>query len=418
MKANPLAVAFFTLAFFADYLEAFGIGFGLKAGVTLIFLVTYVPAALQMKRASLAAMLLALGYLSYCLFRFSSFAASTYEFTKLLLALIFILGCINASTGSRRAAAGPVRLESALQLALTLAIAINAFFVLIQVLLGNHALIAVGVPSNFFDGPQKEGRYSGLILNLPLWSSMLFVRLLRIDRKLFPVDAWPASRIYKFMLYGLLILSGQKYIIMCTLIYLALRLPFLKITVLAVVLALVAPLLLNTENFQIVDRMRQAADIVDTGIINLFRSADASADYPQFLFLDLRLNSWLYSLANIIENPFGRGLGTWGDFSASLNPQIVNPITLSESQWAHMLVEQGYGAFAFLLLASAPFLFAHRALRSNLRWLGFLIFLAGWFTMGTSDYLWFFVTFALLFNLRAVHNPTSWRRRPRALAQP
>ena len=90
---------------------------------------------------------------------------------------------------------------------------------------------------------------------------------------------------------------------------------------------------------------------------------------------------------------------------------IADPVTISESQWAHLIVEQGYGAFAFIILASLPFVFSNHSLRSNLRWLGFFIFLSGWFTMGSSDYLWFFVTFALLFNLRSIHKPEPHRRR-------
>lgn len=391
-----------TLAFFADYLDAFGpLGFLVKLAITLIFLAVYAPSALSLSRASWGAVSLVCLYLLYCLTHFSSLASSLYELVKLLLALILVLGCINASRNTSTARSAPARFEMMLRRALSSALVINALAVAVQVLIGNKLLIMMGVPVDYFDSPEKAGRFSGLILNLPLWSAMLFVRILLSDSKLFRADPWPLKSWQLVAIYGLLLLSGQKYVLVCAAIHLLFSLSLGKRAVLILALTMSVPVLTSTENHQIVDRIKQAGQIADEGIAVLLTEADVQADYPQFRFLDRRLNSWLYAWAHLRDLPNGRGLGTWGDFSAKLNPELADPVTLSESQWAHVIVEQGYGALMLIFILCMPVLFANRVLRSNLRWLGFFIFLAGWFTMGSSDYLWFFMTYALLFNVRA-----------------
>ena len=395
----PLLVA----AFFADYLDAFvPLGLLLKLSMTVTFLLVYLPSSLRLQRSGVNATLLAAFCVLYALCRFSTMPSSTYELIKLSLAIVLVLGCINASLHAASVPAGPVALESRLRQAITFALAINAMMVLVQMIAGNAALSLLGVPADYLNSPEKAGRYSGLVLNLPLWSSMLFTRILLADARLFPLDAWQASTLKKVLLYILLILSGQKYVILCALLYLLARTSHgIRLSLIALLLICV-PLLEYSDNIQIADRVSQAGQIADTGVRVLFAEADADADYPQFSILDQRLNSWLYAWANIQANPMGRGIGTWGDFSASLNATIAKPVTLSETQWGHLIVEQGIGALALIVFFSMPFMFAHRALRANLRWLGFFIFAAGWFTMGSSDYLWFFVTYPLLFNLRGL----------------
>lgn len=411
--------SFLVMAFFADYLEAFGpLGFLVKLGVTLTFLLVYSPSALSLSRASWSAISLVCFYLLYCFSHFSSLASSLYELFKLLPALILVLGCIHASRNPNARRSSPARLETRLRHAMSSALVINALAVAVQVLIGNKLLIQMGVPIDYFDSPEKAGRFSGLILNLPLWSSMLFVRILLSDSKLFRVDAWPLKPWQLVATYGLLLLSGQKYVLVCAALHLLLRMSLGKRAILAVALLLAAPMLTSSENHQIADRVKQADQIVEEGVAVLIAESDAQADYPQFSFLDRRLNSWLYAWAHLRDLPEGRGLGTWGDFSAKLNPSIEDPVTLSESQWAHVIVEQGYGALLLIFLMCTPAVFANKTLRGNLRWLGFFIFLAGWFTMGSSDYLWFFTTYVLLFNVRAIQGKEPARRRTKLPAAP
>jgi hypothetical protein len=400
---QQLAVPFLVAAFFADYLDAFGpLGLMLKLGMTLTFLAVYLQACLRLRRASVGALLLAAGCVLYGLCRFATVPSSSYELIKLSLAIVLVLGCINASHDARAVPFAPIGLESSLRSALGVALAINGVMVLIQLIAGNAALSVLGVPADYFSSPEKAGRYSGLILNLPLWSAMLFARILLADSRLFPYDTWATTTPRKVLLYVLLILSGQKYVILCAILYLLTRASKgMRLSLLALLLVCM-PLLESSENSQIADRVNQAGQVVDAGVRVLIAEADADSDYPQFRFLDLRLNSWLYAWANIQTYPLGRGLGTWGDFSASLNTTLATPVTLSETQWGHLIVEQGVGALALIFFFSTPFLFAHRALKANLRWLGFFIFAAGWFTMGSSDYLWFFVTYTLLFNIRGL----------------
>lgn len=401
---KKITVPLLTAAFFADYLDAFGpLGLLLKLGMTVVFFIVYLPLSLRIQRNSFAAPLLACCIILYGLSRFSTLPSSLYELTKLTFAIVLILGCINASKKTSLVPSAPVVLESGLRKALSLSLAINGGIVCVQVILGNSILSSLGVPSEFFNAPEKAGRYSGLILNLPLWSAMLFTRILLADRQIFPLDAWHISKFKKILLYVLLVLSGQKYVILCSILYLLLRASYIFRMVLVVMLFVCTPLLLASENPQIADRVNQVSQIIDQGVLMLITEVEADADYPQFGFIDLRLNSWLYAWANIQVYPFGRGVGTWGDFSASFNSTLTAPVTLSETQWAHLIVENGLGALILIFFFTTPFLFAHPYLRSNLKWLGFFIFIAGWFTMGSSDYLWFFITYTLLFNLRGLH---------------
>lgn len=412
---KQIAVPFLVAAFFADYLDMFGpLGLLLKLGMTLVFFAIFLPLCLRLKHGSGAALAIVSFCIIYGLLRFSTLASSFYELTKLSFAIILILGCINASKKSSHIPSAPLALEARLRKALSISLAINGVLVFAQVISGNAVLSLLGVPADFYTSPEKAGRYSGLILNLPLWSAMLFTRILLADAQIFPLDSWHLPRLKKFLLYVLLILSGQKYVIICSILHLLIRASRSFRMLLLVLLLVSVPVFESSENTQIVDKVSQASQIIEQGVLTLAKETDPDADYPQFAFIDLRLNSWLYALATVQAYPLGRGTGTWGDFSASLNPTITSPVTLAETQWGHLIVEQGVGAFALIFLFSTPFLFAHRALRTNLKWLGFFIFVAGWFTMGSSDYLWFFITYTLFFNLRGLQRLDKGRTIKRA----
>lgn len=57
-----------------------------------------------------------------------------------------------------------------------------------------------------------------------------------------------------------------------------------------------------------------------------------------------RILYWFYAIEHFFRKPFGSGLGTWGDYSSSFNPFVVEKYmytSVSDSAMAHMIVEQG-----------------------------------------------------------------------------
>lgn len=48
--------------------------------------------------------------------------------------------------------------------------------------------------------------------------------------------------------------------------------------------------------------------------------------------------------------PFGTGLGSWGDYSSSFNPYIIDKNIMSDSYFIHLLVEQGFLIFLYFAL--------------------------------------------------------------------
>ncbi len=57
-----------------------------------------------------------------------------------------------------------------------------------------------------------------------------------------------------------------------------------------------------------------------------------------------RMLYWFYAIEHFFTKPFGSGLGTWGDYSSSFNPFVVDKnmyTSVSDSAIAHLIVEQG-----------------------------------------------------------------------------
>jgi hypothetical protein len=91
------------------------------------------------------------------------------------------------------------------------------------------------------------------------------------------------------------------------------------------------------------------------------------------------------------ENPFGTGLGTWGDASSTHNRHDYqfDKVELSDSNFIHLLVEQGvFVIFYYMLLYSAYFQAKRNGNSSHFNALMLIIFLVSVVTMGLSSGGW------------------------------
>jgi len=379
-------VAFIVILVFGDYLGSIsGAGALLKIVCAALFaVVSLYYFGLSLAAAQLPA-LLAVCYMVGCVLVSDFNVALVYELFKVLSFVTMLVAFQCLVRRGRDAVFGHsiASITDSAVKAIDLCVKFNALVVLVQVVAGQDIVRFAGIPTDTINTPQMAGRFSGLIVNLPLWSSMLVLQFLLGDRKVFPHHARSLSPAKRLFLLLLLLLSGQKFAILFLVGYMLLRMgrPLVLLAIFVAISYASYPFI--REHPQVVDKLQQLDGLLDYGF-QLLDMADANSEFPLFGFLDIRVNSWIYGFLSLSAFPLGRGLGTWGDFSASLNPGISDPVVLAESYWSHIMVEQGALVLGLLLVIWL----SARALK-DATWVFFaFLFVSLWFTMGPSDYLW------------------------------
>lgn len=403
--ASKSVVAVLVFLVFADYLGSItGAGALLKMVAAALFGgVSIYYFGLSLALGQLPA-LLAMCYAVGCVLVSEPNAALAYELFKVLSFVMMLVAfqCLVRRGRDEVFGYSIAAITDGAVKAIDLCVKFNALVVLAQVVAGQDIVRFAGIPADAINTPQMAGRFSGLIINLPLWSSLLVLQFLLGDRRIFPDHArnlGPAKRVF---LLGLLLLSGQKFAILFILGYMVLRMgrPLVLLAVFLGVAYAAYPFI--REHPQVVDKLQQLDGLLDYGF-QLLDRVDASDDFPLFGFLDIRVNSWIYGFLSLVAAPFGRGLGTWGDFSASLNEAIADPVVLAESYWSHIMVEQGVLVLGLLLLIWL----SARALK-DATWVFFaFLFITFWFTMGPSDYFWVQLVSLVFFGSRLAHTRDS-----------
>lgn len=400
-NGSTSVVAVFVILIFADYLGSVsGAGALLKIVAAALFAaVSIYYFGLSLALLQLPA-LLVLCYAAACLLVSELNAALAYELFK-VLSFVFMLVAFQCLVRRGRdevfgfsiaaIADGAVR-------AVDLCVKFNALVVLAQLVAGQDIVRFAGIPADAINTPQMAGRYSGLIVNLPLWSSMLVLQFLLGDQKIFAYHARNLSTAKRVFILLLLLLSGQKFAMMFIIGYMLLRMgrPVLLLAVFVGIAYAAYPFI--REHPQVVDKLKQLDEVLDYGF-KLLSMADAHDAFPLFGFLDIRVNSWIYGFLSLSAEPLGRGLGTWGDFSASLNQAIVDPVVLAESYWSHIMVEQGAIMLGFLLIVWL----CARALKDATWVFCAFLLISFWFTMGPSDYFWVQLVCLVFFGTRLTH---------------
>ena len=199
-----------------------------------------------------------------------------------------------------------------------------------------------------------------------------------MQKSLYKVDV--SQRIIKsgiFLSISLVMLSSSKHAILLLIIYLILfNLRSLKTILKFVpVIFIAGALILYFDLYGVWTKLSYYS-----GLIQL-------ADQAQYIdprFLEVRARNIIRGIVIINDNfPFGTGLGTWGDFSKTFNPNSPFEVQMSDSYIFHILVEQGVlSVFYFLFLWS---LLKHSKSGIILFLILFPIFIM---TMGISSGTW------------------------------
>ncbi|WGS60771.1 hypothetical protein [Vibrio lentus] len=153
-------------------------------------------------------------------------------------------------------------------------------------------------------------------------------------------------RKYKLLSVIVVVLSTSKASLLCLLLYISFRRLNVKVLLTSSGIALVAIIFMYSSDFYGI------ATKLDTYL--LFVTKITSGSNISAGDVEGRLWGWYIATSLLRDNFFGYGLGTWGDFSSTLNPYVQGHpmyIHTSDSALSHILVEQGiFSLFYFSLL--------------------------------------------------------------------
>ncbi|WP_063656204.1 O-antigen ligase family protein [Aliivibrio fischeri] len=211
---------------------------------------------------------------------------------------------------------------------------LNFFILIFQNLFGVTFVEKFGLP--IVDKMQiLYGRPNGLTENANVIGSFSFLSMVAF------INFYEKKREFKYLIFVVLsffiiMLSTSKTSILIALFYLSFFMNNKLIRVFAIVLIFTLASYLYVNNVYGLES-------------KVIRYIDGFNNFEATLLVEGRIRYWIIAIQIFIENPFGLGLGTWGDFSSSFNNKVVNSslyTKTSDSALSHYLVEQG----VFLLL--------------------------------------------------------------------
>ncbi|ENB2087499.1 hypothetical protein D0258_002296 [Vibrio alginolyticus] len=271
---------------------------------------------------------------------------------------------------------------------------LNLIFMILQVVINDNIVSLVGIPAEIYQDSQKAGRPMGLFGNLPALALSAVCIYVLVDQFFKDANVNSAKNLKIVLILTVFISTSKIAIIIMVLYYFIKNIDdnlIIKILPVSFFLGVVSFYLINNELF--LNKIEQLNNLISLG--------------DSFLLADLSMVDWrfyCYILASKIffDNPFGLGLGTWGDFSATLNPDTSYDylkVYMSDSAISHLLAEQGFLLFIYLIIILYPMLVTKS--KCFLYWslIAFLSFIT---TMGFSDTTWptiYAFCFALTANL-------------------
>ncbi|WP_426207110.1 O-antigen ligase family protein [Providencia sp. PROV272] len=257
---------------------------------------------------------------------------------------------------------------------------INLLIMILQLVFGDHFVSLFLMPTEMYDDTQKAGRVMGLYGNLPALSMSALCLFILFDQNISLFKKKHSSKI-KLIFSLTIIISTSKIALISLGIYYSLKyrkklitariFPIIILSIVFIIYLLYEPRFINK-----LDQLEY--------IISLRENLNSA----QLGHVDWRFYCYLLAISIVSQNPFGLGLGTWGDFSSTLNNQITHTyfqVYMSDSAYAHIFVEQGIFSFLYFLIILYPTIVARK--KDTYIWpiIALVSFIS---TMGFSDTSW------------------------------
>lgn len=390
---SAILIFAFSLNFFGEILNGiYLIGFTDELGILLVLcLGVYILLSLRKVQVYNKDFLILFPLLTlvYVFFYYETFISFVYEYYKLFIFLVFlpVLKFFNAATLQR--------FLKLLHKLFLLVLSINFVFIILQYITKNAILAKIGYSELRVSGWEKIGRYTGLFDVGTLGATALLILMLNeIGNK--------GNKSHKHILIlGVLsvIFSSSKasYAILILWIFIYFRKQLLKhfLKIIAGVAAIGTVVFFYTYE-AIVSKIIQyqffLENLYNPKIVNLAN-------------VEMRAMFWAQSIKIVQNNPFGLGLGTFGDASSKYNPEAYKMpaslwpdqfVYLSDSALSHVIAEQGITCLLYLFVLFFPLLKAHKNAKVYVYMLICFYFVQVIFTMGFSAGTWPLL-FALLY---------------------
>ena len=314
--------------------------------------------------------------ISTFLFLFSFITAHLYELYKLLTFMIFIPLFMVLRQKTVYA------IDQKLLLLVSIFLAINTFIVILQYTVNPYIINVFGMKIGMENIAFAAGRYSGLFSN-PNNLGDLAVLVYILNEIIRP----ERYKLFRLVTILSVLSSSSKHAIIILLVIFAyenrdmIKKKFFKF--------FLGILLLIAASFVTYSLNQKAFD----SKINQYMSLVTSEDLSQVRLgtVESRARKSIAGMKLVDEYfPLGTGLGTWGDASTRLNDnnQLINPETMSDSAFVHILVEQGVFIFVYLFLIFTGYFSVVKAQKKYFLSLIILFFLAIFPTMGLSSGGW------------------------------
>lgn len=318
--------------------------------------------------------------LFFVFFMSSDFLASSYEIFKLYIFLTFIplLSILNnvdfydAQLCFKRVA--------------LFFLGLNLIIIVGQILINPQIVKYLMMPTEIYDDTQKSGRWMGVFGNLPALS---FTCLIVYVFNEFTCWVGAYKKILRLICVLTIILSTSKSAIIILLLLYFVNLFFndevknstgLKISILLFII-LVIIILISDARFG--NKLEQFSYMLSSDVLRY--GVDSS-------YVDWRFLNYVQAINIFIDNPFGMGLATWGDFSSTLNAHIVHSymqVDMSDSAISHLVVEQGVFVIIYFFMIMYPYLLQRKNLSNrSISNLLTVYYLSLFTTMGFSDTTW------------------------------
>ena len=342
--------------------------------------------------------------LIYLFFYFETLVSFLYEYYKLMIFAVFIpvFRYFNKKN--------IFDLYKMLQSLFFTVLTVNLVFIALQYITNNQILEIIGYNELRVSGWEKVGRYTGLFDVGTLGATAL---LMLLFNELFVTKK--DNQYYIFTIIAILsvIFSSSKTCYIIFLLWLVIyfkKVLFKHLLKIVIAITVFLSVIFFYTRDAIFSKINQYSYFFD------------NFEYARKINLgvvEMRAMFWAQAIKIIKENPFGLGLGTFGDASAKYNvnayrmPSNMWPERyeyLSDSSLSHILAEQGIICILYFLLILTPLYYVHKERKKFVYMLMAFYFIQIPFTMGFSAGTWpllFALIYAIFYYDKKLNNDTS-----------
>lgn len=269
---------------------------------------------------------------------------------------------------------------------------INLVVIILQYLIDPSIILNLGMPDRLINSSNKVGRWIGFFDNLPAFAISALLVYIFCD---WFGDSFKYKKAVKALAAVSVLISTSKLTIaMFSLYYIYSMAKINRISASGIIkIIILVTLLITLSSYVLYDRLSDKIEQYTYFYQVIMHGGTVNTN-----LIEYRLQNIFEGIKIFSQNIFGLGLGTWGDFSSTLNNNPI-PYTenhMSDSAFIHLLVEQGVFLVFYYLVMLSPCFFVNKQKRQRVIILFNVYFIATLASMGMSDSVWPLV-FALLY---------------------